>query len=548
MTTILCIEDEDALREDIVEELIDEGYQVLSARNGAEGFKIISENYDLDLVLSDITMPVMNGFELLKQVREHEGAFADVPFVFLSALSDRDQIVEGKRLGADDYVIKPINYDLLFATIAARVRQVERMKQRKEKDMIVLYKALSHGDVQKTIQELSTSSSTIAPSVPDQQMNVVNSVSPVPLKLPSTGKIVAGRFLLLGLEKIKEKLGDKFDSHMNKIQNTMQGVVDKNLGPGDVYKALDDGDIMISFPNLTEQEASYKLEIMEKEIWVKILGDDEYQEELVLKSQVFEVEIDEKEYANAPDPWSLIQNKINSAAAAAQRRVNSLIEDILERAKISFAKVQNPKGNILPLSIATYDTFGLQKLKSINQVVDISDQRCLIVEGGYIGQTVEYMIAGLADIGAETIIMKLSFQLCIHKAEFENTLTILGELTPQARKRLIISIVDVPKRLHLALLSDLMGRLRPFCKMRMTEFQLEMPGDPSFEMVGVSILMLDYFEAVALLKHSKYKFIQAVKSLKLKKTKLLIMNTPSNKSHNCSDFGADFVHLKNMDV
>ena len=547
MATILCVEDEDALREDIVEELTDEGHHVLTARNGAEGLKIISENSTVDLVLSDITMPVMDGFELLKQVREHEGNFADIPFVFLSALADRKQIVEGKILGADDYVIKPVDFDLLFATISARVRQVERMKQRKEKDMVALYKALSPGEEEQPLQEQKNNSSAVD-TLPELQDPEVNNMSSPPPKLPNTGKMVTGRFQLLGLEGIKEKLGDQLDSHMSMIKTVMQNVVYKNLGPQDVCKVADNGEMMICFATLTQEEAAYKLEAINKEIWVRVLGEEEYQEGLQINPQAFEIDVDEEEYNEAPDPWAIIQNRIDSAAAAAQERVDTFVQDILERAEVRFTKFQKPSGDPLPISLSTFDNFGLRKLQNITQVIDKSDQRCLVIEGGYIGQTVAYMIASLADMAAAGVVMNISYPLCINKREFENILGVLEKLTPKARERLIIAITDIPKQLHLAQLTDLMMRLRPFSKMRMTEFQIEMPTDPGFDLAGLSMLMLDYYEAAALLKHSRARFIKAVKKLKEKKKKLLITNTPPEKSQSCSNFGADFVLLNNTDA
>ncbi|WP_419904486.1 hypothetical protein [Kiloniella sp.] len=276
-----------------------------------------------------------------------------------------------------------------------------------------------------------------------------------------------------------------------------------------------------------------------------MLGEEDYQEGLEINTQTFDIEIDEDEYSEAPDPWDIIQNRINCAAAAAEERVDLFVQEILERAEVRFTKLQKPAGEKLPISISTFDNFGLRKLQNINQVIGKTDPRSLIIEGGYIGQTVAYMIASLADMAAAGVIMNISYQLCINRREFENTINALEKLTPKARERLIIAITDIPKQLHLAQLTDLMMRLRPFSKMRMTEFQIEMPSDPGFDLAGISILKLDYYEAAALLKHSRSKFIKAIKVLKQKKKKLLILNTPSEKSKSCTGFGADFVHIRN---
>ncbi|WP_417455334.1 response regulator [Kiloniella sp.] len=543
MATILCVEDEDALREDLVEELEDEGYTVLSAKNGEEGFKIISENKNLDLVLSDISMPIMDGFELLRQVRENEASFSDIPFVFLSALSDRDQILEGKKLGVDDYVIKPVDFDLLFATLATRVRQISKIKQKQEKKMVALYKALSAEE--KSAEEPSQNTTPTA-QVPKQK-NTAQEPTPQtassPPKFPETGKLVTGRFQLLGLDKLKEKLSGKTDKYMTKIQTVVQNVVSKNLSPEDVCKIGDDHEMMICFAKLSEDEAAYKIESIKREIWIKVLGEEDYQEELSINSQVYEIEVEEEEYANAKNPWDLIQDRINKAAAAAEERVEIFISEILERAEVRFTKLQNTDGKPLPISVATFDSFGQDKLNSINQVIKADDPRCLIVQGSYIGQTIAYMISNLSDMAAG-VVLKISYQLCINKKEFENALGLLEKLPKVARDRMIIAITDIPPKLHLSQLSDLMMRIRPFCKMGMTEFQLEMPSDQSFDMVGASILMLDFHEAKALIKYSKPAFVQAIKTLRLKKKKLLITNVPENQIGICKNLGANFIDVR----
>ena len=124
--SILCVEDEADLRADICEELVAAGYKVDEAGNGQEAQELLQANR-YDLVLCDITMPKMSGLELLRQVRQMPG-LADLPFVFLTALAGRRDIIAGKEAGVDDYLTKPIDFDLMLITIAARLDQVARIK------------------------------------------------------------------------------------------------------------------------------------------------------------------------------------------------------------------------------------------------------------------------------------------------------------------------------------------------------------------------------------------------------------------------------------
>lgn len=124
---VLCVEDEPQLRRDIADELTDAGYDVIEASSGKEALECLKSTRP-DLVLCDISMPGLSGYDVLRSVRERGGDFAETPFVFLSALADPRQIVDGKKSGADDYLVKPIDYDLLLATVDARLRQIERIR------------------------------------------------------------------------------------------------------------------------------------------------------------------------------------------------------------------------------------------------------------------------------------------------------------------------------------------------------------------------------------------------------------------------------------
>ncbi|NNC01038.1 response regulator, partial [Corallococcus exiguus] len=88
----------------------------------------ILERHRPDLVLCDITMPGLGGYDVLKVMRE-QGSLSDVPFIFLTALADRNDVLVGKQAGADDYLVKPIDYEILLATIATRLEQVSRVRQ-----------------------------------------------------------------------------------------------------------------------------------------------------------------------------------------------------------------------------------------------------------------------------------------------------------------------------------------------------------------------------------------------------------------------------------
>jgi DNA-binding response OmpR family regulator len=122
---ILCIEDDRETAALIAEELVERGFEISIAHDGRAGLAAILKDMP-DLVLSDISMPVMSGFELLERLTALEPRFAKMPFIFLTALTDRDNELKGRHLGADDYVTKPIDFEVLGTIINARLAGVAR--------------------------------------------------------------------------------------------------------------------------------------------------------------------------------------------------------------------------------------------------------------------------------------------------------------------------------------------------------------------------------------------------------------------------------------
>jgi DNA-binding NarL/FixJ family response regulator len=124
---ILCIEDDRETAQLIGEELAERGFDVVVAHDGQEGFVAILKGIP-DLVLCDVGLPFMSGVELLERLIEIAPRFGALPpFIFVTALSDRDNELRARRLGADDYVTKPIDFDILETIIKARLAGVARI-------------------------------------------------------------------------------------------------------------------------------------------------------------------------------------------------------------------------------------------------------------------------------------------------------------------------------------------------------------------------------------------------------------------------------------
>ena len=119
---VLVVDDEVAVADLLEDALTLGGYQTLRAANGMEALRLVREKSP-DLLLLDINMPLMNGFEVLERLRERGN---ETPVLFLTARDDRDDELHGFKLGADDYVTKPFGVDELILRVQAVLRRTRR--------------------------------------------------------------------------------------------------------------------------------------------------------------------------------------------------------------------------------------------------------------------------------------------------------------------------------------------------------------------------------------------------------------------------------------
>ncbi|MGK7933474.1 MAG: EAL domain-containing protein [Microcystaceae cyanobacterium] len=126
MNTILIIEDETAIRELICEMLEIHSFDTLEAANGQQGIQIAQQKSP-DLILCDIMMPKMDGYEVLN-ILQNQVETATIPFIFLTAKGEATYIKQGLQLGADDYLVKPFTEKDLIHSINLRLKKKENLK------------------------------------------------------------------------------------------------------------------------------------------------------------------------------------------------------------------------------------------------------------------------------------------------------------------------------------------------------------------------------------------------------------------------------------
>ncbi len=136
MTKILIIEDNSVLLDSIADFLAEEGFDIIKALNGEEGVDMAVRHLP-DIILSDIYMPKLNGYQVFDSLRQTPSTSL-IPFIFISAKSEKEDILYGLKMGADDYIIKPIDFPELLKRIITRIEKTHNTRQLSE----VKYQAL----------------------------------------------------------------------------------------------------------------------------------------------------------------------------------------------------------------------------------------------------------------------------------------------------------------------------------------------------------------------------------------------------------------------
>ena len=129
--TILVVEDEKAIADILIFNLQREGYQTLEANDGKTGLQLALEKKP-DLILLDVMLPMMDGFEVCRHVRKK----SEVPIIMLTAREEESDKVLGLELGADDYITKPFSMRELMARIKANMRRIPENKENSDRTVL----------------------------------------------------------------------------------------------------------------------------------------------------------------------------------------------------------------------------------------------------------------------------------------------------------------------------------------------------------------------------------------------------------------------------
>jgi two-component system, sensor histidine kinase and response regulator len=154
MAKIIVIENEDYVRSNLIELLDAEGYQTIEAKNGEEAYRLISQELP-DLIICDILMPELDGYGLLARCSQ-EPQTALIPFIFLTALTEREDLRKGMELGADDFITKPYTRSEILRAIEARIDKRAMVEKLSEEKILKLESKMERSIPYELLEPIST--------------------------------------------------------------------------------------------------------------------------------------------------------------------------------------------------------------------------------------------------------------------------------------------------------------------------------------------------------------------------------------------------------
>jgi two-component system, OmpR family, alkaline phosphatase synthesis response regulator PhoP len=222
MPKVLLVDDEKDIVEFLQYNLESEGFEVISAFDGEMALSKMTENPDL--IVLDVMMPKMNGYDVCKNIRMNE-EYDDIPIIFLTAKATEFDELKGFDLGADDYVKKPISPKMLVARVKSKLKRANRTEEKVTSSSSAI--KIGPLEINKDKYEVKVNGQLIV--LPKKEFSILYYLAAKPGKVFPRDRIlndvwgediyVIERTIDVHVRKIREKLG----AHSNLIE-TIKGV------------------------------------------------------------------------------------------------------------------------------------------------------------------------------------------------------------------------------------------------------------------------------------------------------------------------------------
>jgi len=232
--TILVVEDDVTLLGGIRDILELEDYKVVTAKNGKEALRKLEDAVDPpDLIVSDIMMPYMDGIELLEHVRE-SNRFTLIPFIYMTARGEKSDIQRGRKLGVDDYIVKPFNADEMLDAISSRLgrsRDVQRVHEERQDELKRDILTILNHEFRTPLTFVVAYSEMLSDATQESSEEMITFLQGVKSGADRLHRLIENFITLVELETGNaDKNYDWREQEIDDVQSLVEEAVDQGLG------------------------------------------------------------------------------------------------------------------------------------------------------------------------------------------------------------------------------------------------------------------------------------------------------------------------------
>ncbi len=260
MKTILIVEDNKEVRNEISDIFKMENFNVIEAENGMDGYLKGVHNLP-DIIISDIMMPVLDGYKMYKEFKKHSMT-EQIPIIFLSALSSDDDIRKGMNIGAEDYLTKPINPNDLIHATESRLKKYDKIEKRFDSVKTNITNILYH-EINTPLNGIVGFSDFLRTQVDELSKNDIKKTANYIYKSSFRLNKLVKKYLIYSELKIKSAT----ISGMKKLRNceyiNTEGIINKIINNKEFNKRKDDFNVSVQEVDLKIEEYLFKFLIEE---------------------------------------------------------------------------------------------------------------------------------------------------------------------------------------------------------------------------------------------------------------------------------------------
>ena len=508
---ILIVEDEEEIRGTIAAELDDAGYQVVQAANGRQGLEAIRSEKP-DLILSDISMPVLDGIGMLESVRRELPDQAETPFIFLTAYSDRDRQIAARRHGASEFLTKPVEIDVLLAVVENQIRKRRTARRQHNEEMVKLFKKLRQDP-------------DFPSFAPEEKADAhAPALTPSPDNVQNGQHSLGGWITLIGLNEVKERLGARWSKVALTVKSLAENRIAQNLKEKDTYRIANDDTFEVCIHRKTEAEASATVRRIKQQI-LDGLGTINLDEggqpnanngELATLRQIRAAfypvpSRDGTDDANH-DLLDVVSAKIERAAMAFTQNSSQMLAKIVQGGEIHLVPILDRNLSSTKLVHCALDPAAASTELGMRAAFAQDSHKLLELDMAKFGLAIQAVVSSPSR-QFNSFVVSVDVNSIRTPKSRQKYLSLLGKIPHAARSKIVFLIDSGLGQLHASLLTDIIRSLKPFsitCWLRATTPEAF---DKSIDEAVAPVVAMNYFDLESSIRTSAEKLKSFRKSI-----------------------------------